>query len=584
MMKDEGPFLLEWVAHHLSLGFTDLVVYTNDCSDGTDEMLIRLEELGLAHHRRNDIPEGRKPQPSALKYAQQEPIVRNSDWVLVLDADEFLCIKQGTHTLDSMVGDAQEMGANGIVITWRIFGSNGRKAWTRMPVTDQYLRAAPATWNKGWGVKTLFKFDPEYWVLGIHRPKIKNKHLETDFPHTVRWLNGSGKWMEDYFKFRGWRSIVRTVGYDWAQVNHYAVKSMDSYAIRKLRGNVNNKKDKYNADYWALQDRNEVPDASASYHKQRREEIFSMLLQDEVLAKLHENALTMVENRLRDIKRTKAYEDLVSGLEQASAVPITNVSAKPPKPRDKEKIAAKMSEVERKLTQDKNKEKTLHTLIFAAEDHYVAGAIDLSDTTPVATYDNRGIQLPADHRIFNATAIDAIVKGKFQRNHARRLPGIIDSTDRYLEVGAGVAFLPAYLSKCFPAMSIVAHEERPELFNVASNVWEANGITSSGASRLSNKALFHSVNNRDEASGLPELLRETGCTFLFVNEPKLTADALAAALSKCQNTAPARVVVGHRAFGKTGNRDAYTMAMAALNYHPEAAQPLVGSLILRRKT
>ena len=118
----------------------------------------------------------------------------------------------------------------------------------------------------GWGVKTLFKFDPEYWKLGIHRPTIKNKHLEDGFPDTVHWLNGSGVKMEDYFKFRGWRSIRRTVGFDWAQMNHYAVKSIDSYAIRKLRGNVNNKANKYNADYWSLQDRNEVPDTRILRH------------------------------------------------------------------------------------------------------------------------------------------------------------------------------------------------------------------------------------------------------------------------------------------------------------------------------
>ena len=90
------------VAHHLAVGFTDLVVYTNDCSDGTDDMLIRLEELGLAHHRRNVIPEGIKPQPSALNYAQDEPVVRHSDWVMVFDADEFLSIRHGDGTLDGL--------------------------------------------------------------------------------------------------------------------------------------------------------------------------------------------------------------------------------------------------------------------------------------------------------------------------------------------------------------------------------------------------------------------------------------------------------------------------------------------------
>ena len=42
-MKDEGPYVVEWVAHHLAVGFTDVMVYTNDCSDGTDTILKHLE-------------------------------------------------------------------------------------------------------------------------------------------------------------------------------------------------------------------------------------------------------------------------------------------------------------------------------------------------------------------------------------------------------------------------------------------------------------------------------------------------------------------------------------------------------------
>jgi hypothetical protein len=101
MMKDEAPYLLEWVAHHLAVGFTDLLVYTNDCTDGTVEMLRRLEEFGLAIHRDNVIPEGQKPQPSALNHAQKEPLVAASDWLLVFDADEFLCINHPSGTLEA---------------------------------------------------------------------------------------------------------------------------------------------------------------------------------------------------------------------------------------------------------------------------------------------------------------------------------------------------------------------------------------------------------------------------------------------------------------------------------------------------
>jgi len=53
-LKNEGAFLLDWVAYNLALGFDHFLIFTNDCSDGTDEMAQRLAELGLATH----IPNG----------------------------------------------------------------------------------------------------------------------------------------------------------------------------------------------------------------------------------------------------------------------------------------------------------------------------------------------------------------------------------------------------------------------------------------------------------------------------------------------------------------------------------------------
>lgn len=76
MMKDEGPFVIEWIAHQITVGFTDIVVYTNDCSDGTDRMLMRLEELGLAHHRANVIPEGLRPSPRRSTTRRTNPSFR----------------------------------------------------------------------------------------------------------------------------------------------------------------------------------------------------------------------------------------------------------------------------------------------------------------------------------------------------------------------------------------------------------------------------------------------------------------------------------------------------------------------------
>ena len=46
-MKNEGPFLLEWIAYHRAIGVSDFLVYTNDCTDGTDRMLKLLQKKNI---------------------------------------------------------------------------------------------------------------------------------------------------------------------------------------------------------------------------------------------------------------------------------------------------------------------------------------------------------------------------------------------------------------------------------------------------------------------------------------------------------------------------------------------------------
>ena len=523
MMKDEGPYVLEWVAHHLAVGFTDLVVYSNDCSDGTDDMLTRLEALGLAHHRRNVIPEGLRPQPSALNHAQDEPVVGLSDWIMVFDADEFVSIRYGDGTLDGLIAAAKQQDANGIVVTWRIFGSGGVVDWSRAPVTEQYLMAAPQTWNKGWGVKTLFQFDPAYWKLGIHRPKMKTRHIKTDFPDRVKWLTGSGAVMEDYFKFRGWRSITRTVGYDWVQLNHYAVKSVDSYAIRRLRGNVNNKKDKYNSDYWALQDRNEVRCDTMLRYSARRAEIITLLLSDPELNRLHFAAHTRAEARLADLRQTEEYRTLVADLGQASAVPLGQITAKPPQARDKDKIAALMSDVEKlrnakAKTVRKGAGKTPVEQVPSGL--YMPGTPDVTAEVAVEWVDNQGLRLPLDSRIFPPAAIALIRSGKFERGLSRKLPQALPKSCTVLEIGSAVGFQALLLARERPDLRVVLQEDNPALRRTMTRIMARNG-------RAFGRGFALTDASAELDTTLPTLVQTLQPRALLLADPRLSPDLLA---------------------------------------------------------
>jgi hypothetical protein len=169
MMRDEAPALLEWVAFQDVIGIDRIVVYTNDCRDGTDAMLDRLGQIGAPVLRRdNPASADEKPQPQALRAAQKDLAVLDTDWLIVLDCDEFINVKVGDGRLPDLIsavpegteGDRPDLADHGLE---RVGGLEPGAA------IESYTRGAPDDFRKGWGVKTLFRPFPDF-RFGIHRP------------------------------------------------------------------------------------------------------------------------------------------------------------------------------------------------------------------------------------------------------------------------------------------------------------------------------------------------------------------------------------------------------------------------------
>ncbi|MFT3690632.1 glycosyltransferase family 2 protein [Paenirhodobacter sp.] len=257
MAKDEGPYVLEWVAWHHLLGFTDILVYTNDCTDGTDELLDALAAHGLVTRLENAPWKDKPPQSRALHWAAENPLVRASDWLMVMDFDEFLSIRDGG--VDDLLDTVTARGATAICCTWRFFGSNGLREFTPEPVTERMTRAAPEDYAKGYGIKTLYRNDPNL-EMAIHRPYLRMRFARSpegqDYP--LPWLNGSGLPING--RNIRWRLRSGETGYALVQLNHYGVKSREEYLFRRMRGDVLDNHSKYDAEYFGLFDRNEVAD------------------------------------------------------------------------------------------------------------------------------------------------------------------------------------------------------------------------------------------------------------------------------------------------------------------------------------
>lgn len=312
-MKNEGPFILEWIAYHRAIGVDDFLVYTNDCTDGTNTMLELLQSKGLVQHRANPwVPGGElKPQHAALQAAESEPVIQNCGWGICMDVDEFINIKIGDGTLPTLYAAMGE--ANMISLTWRLMGNSDVAPYHDRFMIEQFTHCAPEIIRKphqAWGFKTLFRNIDIYKKLGVHRPK----GLKPDLWDQVKWLNGSGKPMPKEMFRNGWRSTLETYGYDWVQLNHYAVRSAESFLVKRDRGRVNHVDRDQGLNYWFRMNHNLDQDTSILRMVPALQTEFDRLMADPDIAAAHHHSVAKHREKIVELLQTENYRNFYAEL------------------------------------------------------------------------------------------------------------------------------------------------------------------------------------------------------------------------------------------------------------------------------
>ncbi|WP_121061177.1 glycosyltransferase family 2 protein [Chachezhania antarctica] len=327
-MKNEAPYILEWVAFHKAIGFDAFLIYTNDCTDGTDLMLDRLEELGHVIHRRNEVLR-RGPHKSALKYAMTEEIYAQADWVYVTDADEFLNVKVADGRVQDLV-DAYP-NADAIPVTWKHFSNDGVADLPKDFMIRQFTDAESATADggaeeKGRFVKSLFRPDARIEKLGLHGPN----YLEDAQDSIVFGSAEPGSAMRPQSAF----------GYDVAQVNHYAVRSVDAFLLKRDRGRANHVGETLGAAYWNRWNRGGERDTSIAPLIPAMEAVHADLIADEKLAFFDRAGKAIAQARLTELLEDPEIaalrRELTGSVPQppkapAAAVPVEAPAQKPAK-------------------------------------------------------------------------------------------------------------------------------------------------------------------------------------------------------------------------------------------------------------
>jgi hypothetical protein len=260
-MRNEAIFLVEWLAHHLAIGFDRIVVFTNACDDGTDTLLKLLGQTGLVEHHDNPGPyeKGGTIQRHALHLAYRIPHVRSAGWVLHIDADEYLNITTGNRRIDDLIRLYPDV--DGIAIMWRFFGSSGMASWSGGSIVESFTRCEArlpdAAAGETTGFKTLFRPD-RFRAMSVHSPKFPMDGM----PPKV--VNTAGVAMPDASLLTrlgsGYRVSSHQHSWENACLHHHHVKSDDLQRLKHARGDANgrnNAKRKIGSAYYQYANRNE---------------------------------------------------------------------------------------------------------------------------------------------------------------------------------------------------------------------------------------------------------------------------------------------------------------------------------------
>jgi hypothetical protein len=246
--RNEAPYFLEWVAHHLEVGFTDIVIFQNDSDDLTHETLSALRSIGAIQYYYGRGDAGLH-KPHAYARAAKLKNYAQSDWAMALDMDEFLLVKTGDGTLTDLFAALPESDC--IHLNARQFGNSGYEILTDQLVTDRFCMAdhplgAP---DHAAPYKSLFR-PAMFQRPGIHAPEGPTT------TQTLQFCNGSGLKPEGYARIDD--TSTDPEGSKFAQINHYATRDLASFMLKSM----DQPEQPLNGKAWSLRNTNFAIDDS----------------------------------------------------------------------------------------------------------------------------------------------------------------------------------------------------------------------------------------------------------------------------------------------------------------------------------
>lgn len=247
ILKNESPYIREWIEYHRLLGATKFYIYDNDSEDALKDTISEYIDAGIVVYEH--FP-GRYRQTMAYTDAVQKYALRTR-FMAAVDPDEFIVPVDDKYGLVDILRNIlrAKPHAAGVGIPWLMFGSSHHKTRPDALVIDSYLHRAHDSFMSN--IKTVFNPRLAIGFNNAHYPVYKYGAIS---------VNENGQ--EIVGKFDNQKSCTQL------RINHYFTKSEEEFRAKVEKGTAS-KFSPRSADNFAHWDRNEIYDATISRYSER---------------------------------------------------------------------------------------------------------------------------------------------------------------------------------------------------------------------------------------------------------------------------------------------------------------------------
>lgn len=143
--RNEGLYLVEWIAYHRAIGVEALFIYSNNNEDGSDALLKALAEAGVITWIDSTLNAGSPAQPKAYGHALGLlPDLLDYAWVLTIDLDEFFGFDAAQFpSIGAFLDWHETREVDVIQLHWLIFGSNTQDSWEDRSLIERFDHRLP---------------------------------------------------------------------------------------------------------------------------------------------------------------------------------------------------------------------------------------------------------------------------------------------------------------------------------------------------------------------------------------------------------------------------------------------------------